>query len=144
MGLVETSSNKAYATHCVTRVCCSQSPCPHSRPLLTHASTGDTQIQFWQFEKSGEYQKNIYFCFIDYTKAFNCVHHNQLWKILQEMGIPEHLTWFLRSQYTGQEATLEPDVKQWTGSELGKEYIKAVFCYPAYLTYMQRIGYRVQ
>ena len=59
--------------------------------------------------------------------------HNQLWKILQEMGIPEHLTWFLRSQYTGQEATLEPDVKQWTGSELGKEYIKAVFSHPAYL-----------
>ena len=85
---------------------CTQSPCPCGRPILTHTSTGDTQTQFWQFEKSGEYQKNIYFCFIDYTKAFNYVHHNQLWKILQEMGIPEHLTWFLRSQYTGQEATV--------------------------------------
>ena len=71
---------------------CTQSPCPCGRPILTHTSTGDTQIQFWQFEKSGEYQKNIYFCFIDYTKAFNCVDHNKLWKILQEMGISDHLS----------------------------------------------------
>ena len=51
-------------------------------------------------------QKNIYFCFIDYTKAFDCVDHNKLWKILKEMGVPDHLTWLLRNLYAGQEATL--------------------------------------
>ena len=53
-----------------------------------------------------EFQKNIYFCFIDYAKAFNCVDHNKLWKILKEMGIPYHLTCFLRNLYAGQEATV--------------------------------------
>ena len=56
--------------------------------------------------KAREFQKNIYFCFIDYTKAFDCVDHNQLWKILKEMGIPDHLTCLLRNSYTGQEATV--------------------------------------
>ena len=56
--------------------------------------------------KSKEFQKNIYFCFIDYAKAFDCVDHNKLWKILQEMGIPDHLTCLLRNLYTGQEATV--------------------------------------
>ena len=51
-------------------------------------------------------EKNIYFCFIDYTKAFNCLNHNKLWKILKEMGIPDHLTCLLRNLYTGQEATV--------------------------------------
>ena len=58
----------------------------------------------WIIEKAREFQKNIYFCFIDYTKAFDCVDHNKLWKILQEMGIPDHLTCFLRSVYASQEA----------------------------------------
>ena len=57
-------------------------------------------------EKAREFQKNIYFCFIDYAKAFNCVDHNKLWKILKEMGISDHLTCFLRNLYVGQEATL--------------------------------------
>ena len=57
-------------------------------------------------EKAREFQKNIYFCFIDYTKAFECVNHNKLWKILQEMGIPDHLTCLLRNLYAGQEATV--------------------------------------
>ena len=57
-------------------------------------------------EKTREFQKNIYFCFIDYAKAFDCVHHNKLWKILKEMGIPEHLTGLLRNPYAGQEATV--------------------------------------
>ena len=57
-------------------------------------------------EKAREFQKNIYFCFIDYAKAFDCVHHNKLWKILQEMGIPDHLTCLLRNLYAGQEATV--------------------------------------
>ena len=57
-------------------------------------------------EKAREFQKNIYFCFIDYAKAFNCVDHNKLWKILKEMGIPDHLTCLLRNLYAGQEATV--------------------------------------
>ena len=57
-------------------------------------------------EKAREFQKNIYFCFIDYTKAFYCIDHNRLWKILQEMGIPNHLTCLLRNLYAGQEATV--------------------------------------
>ena len=60
----------------------------------------------WIIEKAKEFQKNIYFCFIDYTKAFDCVDHNKLWKILQEMGIPDHFTCLLRNQYAGQEATV--------------------------------------
>ena len=59
------------------------------------------------------------------------------WKILQEMGIPDHLTCLLRNLYADQEAT-EPDMEQWTDSKLGKEYVKAVYCHPAYLTFMQR------
>ena len=62
---------------------------------------------------------------------------NKLWEILQMMGIPDHLTCLLRNLNVGQEATLEPDMEQQTGSKLGKEYVKAVYCYPAYLTYMQ-------
>ena len=57
-------------------------------------------------EKAREFQKNIYFCFIDYAKAFDCVNHNKLWKILKEMGIPDHLTCLLRNLYTGQETTV--------------------------------------
>ena len=87
-------------------------------------------------EKTKEFQKNIYFYFIDYAKAFDCVDCNKLWKILQEIGIPDHLTCLLRNLYAGQDTT-EPDMEQQTGSKLGKEYIKAVYCHPAYLTYMQ-------
>ena len=60
----------------------------------------------WIMEKAREFQKNIYFCFIDYAKAFDCVDHNKLWKILKEMGIPDHLTCLLRNLYSGQEATV--------------------------------------
>ena len=60
----------------------------------------------WIMEKAVEFQKNIYFCFIDYAKAFDCVDHNKLWKILREMGIPDHLTFLLRNLYAGQEATV--------------------------------------
>ena len=62
--------------------------------------------------------------------------NNKLWKILKEMGIPDHLTFLLRNLYAGQEQ-LKLDMEQQTGSKLGKEYVKAVFCHPAYLTYMQ-------
>ena len=60
----------------------------------------------WIMEKAREFQKNIYFCFIVYAKAFDCVDHNKLWKILKEMGIPDHLTCLLRNLYAGQEATV--------------------------------------
>ena len=60
----------------------------------------------WIIEKTREFQTNIYFCFIDYAKSFDCVDHNKLWKILQEMGIPDHLTCLLRNLYAGQEATV--------------------------------------
>ena len=80
----------------------------------------------WIIEKARKFQKNIYFCFIDYAKAFDCVDHNKL-KILQEMGIPDHLTCLLRNLYVGQEVT-ELNMEKWTGSKLGKEHIKAVNC----------------
>ena len=89
----------------------------------------------WIIKKAREFQKNIYFCFIDYVKAFNCVDHNKLWQILQEMGISDHLTCLLRNLVRKQQ--LELDMEQQTGSKQGKEYVKAV-CHPAYLTYMQR------
>ena len=70
--------------------------------------------------KARKFQKNIYFCFIDYAKAFDFVDHNKLWKILQEMGIPDHLICLLRNLCAGQEADIEPDMEQQTGSKLGK------------------------
>ena len=83
-------------------------------------------------EKAREFQKNIYFCFVDYAKASDCVDHNKLWKILQEMGIPDHLTCVSRNLYAVQEATVI------TGyGTTDKEYVKAVYCHPAYLTYVQ-------
>ena len=88
--------------------------------------------------KKREFQKNIYFCFIDYAIAFACVDHNKLWTILKKMGIPEHLTYLLRNLYAVKK--LELDMEQQTGSRLRKEYIKAVYCHPAYLTYMQNIS----
>ena len=85
--------------------------------------------------KEREFQKNIYFCFIDYAKGFDCVNHNKLWKSLKEMGIPDHLTCLLRNLYAGQEVT-ELDVEQQTGSKSGKEYVKAVYFHPAGLNYI--------
>ena len=81
-------------------------------------------------------KKKIYLCFIDYAKTFYYVDHNKQWNLLKEMGIPDHLTCLLRNLYTGQEAT-ELDMEQWTGSKLGKEFVKSEDCYPAYLTYVQ-------
>ena len=69
----------------------------------------------WIIEKAREFQKNIYFCFIDYAKAFDCVDHNKLWKILKEMGITDHLTYLLRNMYAGQEAT-----EGWDGEGRGR------------------------
>ena len=82
---------------------------------------------WWIIEKTGEFQKNI--CFIDYAKAFDCVDHNKLWKILKEMEISDHLSCLLRNLYAGQEAT-EPSMEQQTGSKWGKEYVKATYSHP--------------
>ena len=84
--------------------------------------------------------KNIYFCFIDYTKAFDCVDNSKLKKILKEMVIPDRLTCLLRNLYVGQEATVRTGMEQLTRSKLGKGYDKAVYCHPAYLTTMQSIS----
>ena len=91
----------------------------------------------WIIEKAREFQNNIYFCFSDYAKAFDCVDPNELWKILKEMGIPDHLTCLLRNLYAGQEATVRTGHGKQTGFKSEKEYVKAVYCHPAYLTYMQ-------
>ena len=86
----------------------------------------------WIMEKAREFQKNIYFCFIDYTKAFDCVDHNKLWNILKEMGIPDYLTCPLRNIYAGQEATVRTVHGTTDWFQIGKEYVKAVYCHPAY------------
>ena len=91
----------------------------------------------WIIEKAREFHKNIYFCFIDYAKAFDCVDHNKLWKILREMGIPDHLTCLLRNLYAGQEATVRTGHGTTDWFQIGKEYVKGVYCHPAYLTSMQ-------
>ena len=94
----------------------------------------------WSIEKAREFQKNTYFCFTDYAKAFHCVDHNELWKILKKMGIPDHLTCLLRHLYRGQETTVrtvltEQQLEQQTGSKSRKDYVKAVYCHPAYLSW---------
>ena len=91
----------------------------------------------WIIEKAREFQKNIYFYFIDCAKAFDCEDHNKLWKILKEMGIPDYLICLLRNLYAGHKQQLELDMEQLTGSKEEKEYVKAVYCHPVYLTYMQ-------
>ena len=74
----------------------------------------------WIIQKAREFQKNIYFCFIDYAKAFDCVDHNKLWKIIQEIGIPDHLTCLLRNLYAGQEATVRTGHRTTDGFQIGK------------------------
>ena len=91
-------------------------------------------------EKAREFQKNIYFCFINYAKAFDCVDHNKLWTALKEMGISNHLTCLLSNLCAGEEAMVRTGMEQQTGSKSGKEAVKAVYCHPAYLTYMQSMS----
>ena len=87
--------------------------------------------------KKQESFKNIYFWFIDYVKDFDCVDHNKLWKILKEMGIPDHLSCLLTNLYAGQEATVRTGQRTTDWFQIGKGVVKAVYCHPAYLTYMQ-------
>ena len=98
---------------------------------------------YWITEKAREFQKSIYFCFIYYATAFDCVDHNKLWEILKEMGIPDHLTCLLKNLYAGQEAMIRTRQGTTDWFQNGKEYIKAVYCHPAYLTYTQNISYEI-
>ena len=91
----------------------------------------------WITEKAREFQKNIYFCFIDYAKAFDCVDQNKLWKMLKEIGIPDHLTCLLRNLYAGQEATVRIGNGTTEWFQIGKGVRQGCIFNPAYLTYMQ-------
>ena len=96
----------------------------------------------WIMEKANEFQKNIYFCFIDYAKAFVCVDHNKLWEILQEMGIPDHLTCLLRNLYAGQEATVRTGHGKTDWLQIGKGgrqgYILSPCLFNLYAEYIMR------
>ena len=97
----------------------------------------------WIIEKAREFQKNIYFCFFDYVKAFDCVVHNKLWKTLKELGIPDysHASWEICMQVKKQQLKLY--MEQPNGSKLRKEYIKAVYFHLVCLTYMQSISWEM-
>ena len=99
----------------------------------------------WIMEKARQFQKNIYFCFIDYTKAFDWVDHSKLWKILREMGIPDHLTCLLRNLYAGQEATVRTGHGTTDWFQIGKgvcqDYILSPCLFNFYAEYiMQNAG----
>ena len=96
----------------------------------------------WSIKKAREFQKNIYFCFADYTKDFDCVDHNKLWKILQEMGIPDHMTCLLRNLYAGQEATVRTGHGTTDWFQIGKEVLQGCTLSPClfnlYAEYIMR------
>ena len=98
----------------------------------------------WIIEKARKFQENIYFCLIDYTKAFDCVDLNKLWKILKEMRIQDHVTCLLRNLFAGQEATVRTGhgTTDWF-QQCWKCVCEAVYCHPAYLTYMQSTSGKV-
>ena len=90
----------------------------------------------WIIGKAREFQKNTYFGFIDFAKAFDYVEHNKLWKVLKEVGMPDDLIYLLRNCMPVKKQQLQPYMEQ-ASSKLGKEYDKAVYCHSAYLIYMQ-------
>ena len=96
-----------------------------------------TELNCWIIEKEREFQKNIHFCFIDYAKAFDCVNHNKLCKILKEMEIPDHLTCLLRNLCAGQEATVRTGHGTADWVKIGKGVCQGCILSPVYLTYMQ-------
>ena len=85
----------------------------------------------WIIKKGREFQKNTYFCFIDYAKSFDCVEHNKLWKILKEMGIPDHLTCLLRNMYADQEPTVRTGHGTTGWLQIGKGVCQAIYCHLA-------------
>ena len=91
----------------------------------------------WIIEKAREFQKNIYSCFIDYTKAFDSMHYNKLWKILKEMVIPDHLTCLLRNLYTGHEATVRTGHGTTEWFQIGKGVCQGCILSPSLFNYMQ-------
>ena len=93
----------------------------------------------WIIEKEREFQKIIYFCFIDYAKAFDCVDYNKLWKILKDLGLPDHLTYLLRNRYAGHEATIRTGhgTTDWFQNGKGVHQGCILSPYLAYLAYMQ-------
>ena len=97
----------------------------------------------WIIEKAREFQENIYFCFIDYAQSLDCEDHNKLWKILKEWEYQTTwpASWEICMQVKKQQ--LELDMEKQTGSKSGKAYIKAVYCHPAYLTYMQSTSWEI-
>ena len=100
-----------------------------------------TSAGSWKKQESS--RKNIYFSFIDYAKAFDCVGHNKLWKILQEMGIPDHLTCLLRNLHAGQEATVRTGHRTTDWFQIGKGVCQGCILSPAYLTYMQSTSWEM-
>ena len=92
---------------------------------------------WWIIKKGREFQKNIFFCFIDYAKAFDCLDHNKLWKSLKEVGIPDYLTCLLRNLYAGQEATVRTGHGTTDWFQIGKRVCQGCILSPACLTYMQ-------
>ena len=97
---------------------------------------------YWIIEKAKEFRKNVYFCFIDYAKAFNYVDHNKLWKILKEMGIPDHLTCLLRNLYAGQDTTVRTGHGTTNWFQVGKEVLQGCILSPClfnlYAEYIMR------
>ena len=88
----------------------------------------------WIIEKAREFQKDIFCCFVDYSNAFDCADHNKLWKILKQIGMPDHPTCLLRNLYLDQEATVKTQHGTMDWFKIRKEYAKAVYCHPVYLT----------
>ena len=97
----------------------------------------------WIIKKAREFQKNIYFFFIDYTEAYDCVDNNNLWKTLKEMCIPNHLTCLLRNLYTGQEATVRTRHGTTDWFPIRKGVHQGLYCHPDYLTYMQSTSCKI-
>ena len=91
----------------------------------------------WIMKKTREFQETIYFCFINYAKAFDCVYHNKLWEILKRWEYQTILAVSWKTCMQVKKQQLEQDMEQWIGSKLRKEYVKAIYCQTAYLTYMQ-------
>ena len=85
-------------------------------------------------KKQENSRKKIYFCFIAYAKGFDCVDHNELWKILKQMGMQDHLTYLFGNLHAGQEATVRTGHGTTDWFQIGKDYVKAVYCHPAYFT----------
>ena len=95
----------------------------------------------WVIEKAKEFQKNIYFCFIGYAKAFDCVDHNKLWKILKEMGIPDHLTCLLRNMHAVQESTVRTGHRTTDWFQIGKGVHQGCISSPCLFNFCKILGW---